>query len=1595
MKSDAQSRAQSAAVPHAATSTTVHSFDPTTEGNAPQYGLVQGPDGSLYGVTTHPAGSASTSNIGIVFKVNPDGTGFTVLHAFINGTDGFTPGAKLLLDGGLLLGTCTTGGGDNEAGTVFVIDPSQVKAGNNAAGFSVLHYFQNDVVPFAGGGSQLSPNTSDGAQPNGSLFLASDGSVYGTTYGPEANGTGGTIFHIQPDSSGHFSVTAPDVNQIYQFGGTYTTIYYFNGGSATPNPANGANPLGGVIQLSDGFLYGTTYQGGSAAGHGTVYKIATDGSGFTILHSFTGGPVITNGAVTGTGDGESPECDLIQAADGNLYGTTYFGGSGGAGTVFQIKPDSFGLFSANSPFGTIAALNNNTGNEAAGGVIQASDGNLYGTTLTGGTGGSGNGSIFQIMPDPSTGKFDAVADPLTYGGTFPDPFTTIYTFLGQNNPQGVACPLNQGQDGRLYGESLNGGQLANGTGAAGTVFAINAGLPAPPFVTGVSGTTNPPSVTNGDTTLIVHGQNFGGGDTVAIDGRTLPGTPSYDFSQADEKITVTLSVALPAGPHTVTVATPNGKAVSNAFQFLVTSLLPPIVVSSVSGTISPPSVTSGDTTLTVHGTGFGGGYTVAIDGVTIPGPYSFNLHTSTDEQITVTLAGPLAGGTHSVVVSYSGAGGSASSPFSFSVTLLSPQIIKVTNGSGGAVTTADTTLIVNGNSFAAGDSVFVGLIYAGTTLSKAPNSTGSNGTQITVNLSQPLPPGDHNIIVTHGPPDNRASNTYDLTVQAVVPAITDVTGVGSAAPTTNDTTLTIHGTNFASSDAVSITGIPANESVATGNIDLSNPADEKITATLSSPLPTGTYNATVTGSAAFPFTVAAAPAPVISATAYAIQGGHGIVTVTGSNFVAGATVSVLTPNGTVGPVSVSSAASPLVVTLPQTLPAGISVVYVTNPDGQQANAPLYVLSITGVTYNQNDPSGPLVTLTGAGIAPKATVTIVDPATGSLAPANGSVITPFIVSQDGTSISFNLFNLLAAGHDRFVVTNPDGQTGSRDLYLPGIASIQYTVTATGYQLLILGVGFDSQAPVTVDGTAVTVISRNGEQQITATGSPALTAGRHSVVVSDADGATSTFTITVSPAPTISTGGSGFLNAAGVTFLTNSSGDTLLVVSGKNFVTNVNSGVYPNFTVGAYVDGTFEAATALDSALNSNGETVSQLFVPLGKKFGDGPHSVVVRNPDGSGSDGSVAAQARPGLRAAVTRQAVSPHAAGATGQIYDHDQTSYVASLSPQNTNPFLQFLFGAFNDLRAVLSGLGSAVQTILGGLATAFSHGPVMITASGGGVAAGVISNDGGSIVAQGGGNIVAQGGGNIVAQGGGNIVAQGGGNYTQGAAGGLRPAGLSQSSAAAPRAASASVPVVGLLATLDNTDPSGNSLEFQSSSATVSARPGVVSPRAGSAPGSFTIQKSDQAGTGPSDLTITAKDASGNPVTLLQMRFTPGQPDVVMYQIPGLLLTPTSGTLAPVASAGVVQVTPGAFRTEHGHQGQLSQLLTLTNPTTFAVTGGLGVTLSGLPAGVTVLGATGGAVPAGAHGLAGGATMQMRVYFNAPGRATFTDTAQAVPMP
>jgi len=274
--------------------------------------------------------------------------------------------------------------------------------------------------------------------------------------------------------------------------------------------------LAGLVQAADGNLYGTTFYGG-AYGIGTVFKI-TPGGTLTTLHSFDGT------------DGGNPEAGLVQASNGNLYGTTFYGGD--YGTVFEITPG--GALTTLHSFAGYPTEGSNPG--AA--LVQATDGNLYGTTMDGGANNSCNvdgvvgcGTIFEITPE----------------GTL----ITLHNLDGTDGefPQGG---LVQHTNGTLYGTTNQGG--ANGDG---TVFSLSIGLG--PFVE-----TAPTSGPVG-TSVIILGTNLTGATSADFNGTAAPFTVV-----SSTEITTTV----PAGATTgmVQVTTPSGTLYSNlAFQVTETA----------------------------------------------------------------------------------------------------------------------------------------------------------------------------------------------------------------------------------------------------------------------------------------------------------------------------------------------------------------------------------------------------------------------------------------------------------------------------------------------------------------------------------------------------------------------------------------------------------------------------------------------------------------------------------------------------------------------------------------------------------------------------------------------------------------------------------------------------------------------------------------------------------------------------------------------------------------------------------------------------------------------------------------------------------------
>jgi uncharacterized repeat protein (TIGR03803 family) len=255
-------------------------------------------------------------------------------------------------------------------------------------------------------------NGSNGSNPMVSLIQGADGNFYGTAAEGGANGHG-TVFQLTS-------------------GGTLNTLYSF---CSLASCSDGSAPEGGLVQGTDGNFYGTTQIGGTY-NYGSIFKITSTGT-LTTIHSFR------------YADGAYPQATLIQAPSGALYGTARQGGLvGGNGTVFKITPA--GVFTA------LHSFTGTDGSYPSAGLVRAADGNLFGTTESGGSGtycGTlGCGTVFKIAPT----------------GTL----TTLHSFDGTDGTGPVAALIETSSG--FYGTTNQGGDLAcNGPNGCGTVFKIS------------------------------------------------------------------------------------------------------------------------------------------------------------------------------------------------------------------------------------------------------------------------------------------------------------------------------------------------------------------------------------------------------------------------------------------------------------------------------------------------------------------------------------------------------------------------------------------------------------------------------------------------------------------------------------------------------------------------------------------------------------------------------------------------------------------------------------------------------------------------------------------------------------------------------------------------------------------------------------------------------------------------------------------------------------------------------------------------------------------------------------------------------------------
>jgi len=268
---------------------------------------------------------------------------------------------------------------------------------------------------------------------------------------------------------------------------------------------------------SKAWIYGTTYFGGASTycpsvfvTCGTVFRITPSGT-FKTLYSFC--------AQSDCTDGSSPNAGLVQASDGDLYGTTLYGGADNDGTVFKVT--SSGVLT------TLHSFQGTDGFFPYAGLVQATDGNLYGTTGSGPYPGDNLGTIFKITPTGS--------------------LTTVFAFPSENAGDLPQSALLQDTNGNFYGTTIYGG-----TQTYGTIFSLSVGLG--PFVK-----LQPASGKVGELVDIL-GNNLTGATAVSFNG-----TPAI-FKVVSNAL-ITTNVPSDATTGGVQVTTPGGTLVSNvSFQ---------------------------------------------------------------------------------------------------------------------------------------------------------------------------------------------------------------------------------------------------------------------------------------------------------------------------------------------------------------------------------------------------------------------------------------------------------------------------------------------------------------------------------------------------------------------------------------------------------------------------------------------------------------------------------------------------------------------------------------------------------------------------------------------------------------------------------------------------------------------------------------------------------------------------------------------------------------------------------------------------------------------------------------------------------------------
>ncbi len=760
-------------------------FSPSPDGYNPESQLIQASDGYLYGTTVQ--GGVGDNNSGVIYRLNPECV-YSIVYSFTGPSDGSHPMSPLVeaTDGNLY--GLTSSGGANDTGTIYK-----------------LNLWSQTVTPVY--------SFADGGQPSGGDPIDDgQGNLYGTTSAGGLNNYG-SIWRF---------------NYLTQ---TFTTLYSFTGSS------DGAYPSAGLVLSTDGNLYGVAAYGGNASaesGHGTAFFLSTDGSGFTVIHTFTNS--IAN-------DGAYPTTDLVQGANGDLYGTTYAGGTAtdSDGVLFTISPAGAG-----STFASLAnfvypddGIKINYGRP-----FLAGDGNFY---LTGAQGGAnGYGQLMQVSPAGA--------------------ITDLYDFHSSSDDNASTPDVQpfESTDGNIYGSTFYGGAASSGT-----LFRLLDGLP--PAITLTS--SSPTDSLGSPVTLTWSANNAFSSNAQVCFGSSSDGSNGMPGSFAGPMpVSGSVSV-MPATAGLVHYAVTCGGVESalttvNVLRPATTAITnaPSTLLYGATGSISV-SVTSQSGTPT-------GTVTIAANGASI---LTLTLHNGTATGIISTTS--LLPNTYSLTATYNGDannGSSTSPPSTLTVQKLTPSVsvsfnpAPVTQGATGSV----TATVTNGNvTVPRGTVTFsVGTLVIGHAI-LASNSGGGSGSTppgsssaTLVASSASFPAGSYPITATFNGDvyNNSAAATATLAITRAA-TVTRLTGPHTITQGANATfTIAVTRPNLPNQPTGSVT--LSYEGLALASATIGSNGSANITVSTAGVAP-GSYNITASyagdtnnlPSTSSPFTVTLAP----------------------------------------------------------------------------------------------------------------------------------------------------------------------------------------------------------------------------------------------------------------------------------------------------------------------------------------------------------------------------------------------------------------------------------------------------------------------------------------------------------------------------------------------------------------------------------------------------------------------------------------------------------------------------------------------------------------------------------------------------------------